>query len=503
MPRKASPKTESAGANISTFVKATQNIMRNDAGINGDAQRIEQLVWILFLKIYSEKEAEWQFYDSSYISVLPENCRWDAWAKNTKDGKAPTGDELLSFVNNTLFPALKNLVVDESAPVRQKIVRQVFEDCNNYMKDGTILRQLINKIDAIDFRDTQTRHVFGEIYEKILKDLQSAGNAGEFYTPRAVTDFMARQLAPKLGEQVADFACGTGGFLTSALAVLKGQAKTTQDDAVFRSSIYGVEKKSLPFLLCATNLFLHDIDTPDIHHGNSLEKDVRDYSDAEKFDVILMNPPFGGSEKQEVQINFPQELRSSETADLFMSLIMYRLKRNGRAAVVLPDGFLFGEDNAAVVAIKKKLVGEFTLHTIIRLPGSVFSPYTSITTNLLFFDNTGPTKETWFYRLDMPEGYKHFSKTKPMRLEHFAPVLEWWDNRVQIMDGDFPKAQRFSVEELAARNYNLDLCGFPHKVEEVLPPHELIQQYKTRRAELEAQLDSILSDIESRIGQDV
>ena len=276
-----------------------------------------------------------------------------------------------------------------------------------------------------------------------------------------------------------DFACGTGGFITSWLKELKKEVKTTDDEEAYSNSIYGIEKKQFPYMLCITNMLLHDLDVPRVFHDNSLLRDVLDYTEKDQFDVILMNPPYGGSEKNEVKNHFPADLASSETADLFMSVIMYRLKKGGRAAVILPDGFLFGTDNAKI-AIKKKLVSEFNLHTIIRMPGSVFAPYTSITTNILFFDNTGATERTWFYRLDMPEGYKHFSKTKPMKLEHFAPAVEWWNNRQELTEEGFDKAKCYTAEELADRNYNIDLCGYPHEEEEILPPKELIQQYSRK-----------------------
>jgi type I restriction enzyme M protein len=484
---------------LNNFVKRLQDIMRNDAGINGDAQRIEQMVWILFLKVYNAKEEEWELLDDHYVSVIPEQYRWRNWAVDRKDGKAMTGDALLGFINNELFPALKNLGIDENTPMSKIIVKSAFEDNNNYMKDGILLRQVVNVIDELDFGEYEDRHAFGDIYETILKSLQSAGNAGEFYTPRAVTDFMTQMIAPKIGESVADFACGTGGFLTSALKVLDTQVKSAIDKEVYNNSVYGVEKKALPHLLCVTNMLLHDIDNPIIIHGNSLEKHVREYKDSDRFDVVLMNPPYGGSEKEGVKINFPADLQSSETADLFLSVIMYRLKKNGRAAVIIPDGFLFGTDNAKV-AIKKKLLSEFNLHTIVRMPHDVFAPYTNITTNILFFERTTLTKETWVYRLDMPDGYKHFSKTKPMKLEHFASAAEWWINREEITIDGFDKAKCYTVQELVDRNYNLDLCGFPHEEEEILPPRELIQQYQEKRASLNADIDRILAEIKAILG---
>ena len=489
-------------ASLSNFVKRIRDIMWNDAGVNGDAQRIEQMAWILFLKVYDAKEQDWEFNDESYVSIIPENCRWANWAVDDRSGKAMTGDTLLNFVNNTLFPTLKGLEVSKETPIRKSIVKTTFEDANNYMKDGVLLRQVINIIDELDLTDYEESHAFGDIYESILKELQSAGSSGEFYTPRAVTDFMAKMINPQIGEKVADFACGTGGFLTSWLNELKEKIETTEDQEKYATSIYGIEKKPFPYTLCITNMLLHDIDVPQIFHDNSLTKDVLNYTDRDRFDVILMNPPYGGHEKNEVKNHFPSDLASSETADLFMSVIMYRLKTNGRAAVILPDGFLFGTDNAKV-AIKKKLLSEFNLHTVIRMPHSVFAPYTSITTNILFFDKSGPTKETWFYRLDMPEGYKNFSKTKPMKLEHFAPAMEWWNNRVEITEEGFDKAKSYTVDEIASRNYNIDLCGYPHEEEEILAPKELIQQYQEKRASLNADIDRILAEITSILGIDL
>ena len=490
-------------SNLSSFVKRIRDIMRNDAGINGDAQRIEQIAWMLFLKVYDAKEQDWEINDDEYESIIPEECRWINWAHDDRSGSAMTGDTLLNFVNNTLFPTLKGLEVDPETPIKKSIVKTTFEDANQYMKDGVLLRQVINIIDELDLGDYEESHAFGEIYESILRELQSAGSSGEFYTPRAVTDFMAKMIRPKIGETCADFACGTGGFLTSWLKELSPQIGDSEEKlAQYNNSIYGIEKKQFPYMLCITNMLLHDIDVPQVYHDNSLIRDVLDYTEDDQFSVILMNPPYGGSEKTEVKNHFPADLASSETADLFMSVIMYRLRENGRAAVILPDGFLFGTDNAKV-AIKKKLLSEFNLHTVIRMPHSVFAPYTSITTNILFFERTGPTKETWFYRLDMPEGYKNFSKTKPMKLEHFAPAEEWWSNREEITIDGFDKAKKYRVDEIMARTYNIDLCGYPHEEEEILPPKELIQQYQEKRASLNADIDRILAQITEILGIDM
>lgn len=475
--------------------------MRNDAGINGDAQRIEQIAWMLFLKVYDAKEQDWNMDDEEdYQSIIPDECRWSNWAVDDKSGKAITGDTLLNFVNNTLFPTLKGLNVTPDTPIKKSIVKTTFEDANNYMKDGVLLRQVINIIDELDLSDYEESHAFGEIYESILRELQSAGSSGEFYTPRAVTDFMAKMIKPEIGKKMADFACGTGGFITSWLKELEPQVKVIEDQTEYDSSIYGIEKKQFPYMLCITNMLLHGLDVPRIYHDNALLRDVLDYTEDDQFDFILMNPPYGGNEKSEVKNHFPSDLASSETADLFMSVIMYRLKKNGRVAVILPDGFLFGTDNAKI-AIKKKLLSDFNLHTIIRMPSSVFSPYTSITTNILFFDRTEPTTETWFYRLDMPEGYKHFSKTKPMKLEHFDPVIEWWNDRKEICVEGFDKAKKYAVQQLTTDlGYNLDQCGYPHEEEEILDPMDLIQRYEEQRASLNAEIDRVLAEITAILG---
>ncbi len=492
--------------NFGTMIKRLQDIMRQDAGINGDAQRIEQIVWMLFLKLYDAKEFEWEILEDNYSSIIPDEYRWRNWALDNKDGKAMTGDDLITFTTQ-LFVTLKNLEVTENTTKRGLIVKEVFTDLNNYMKDGVLLRQAINVLNEIDLTDFKTRHAFNEIYETILKDLQSAGKSGEFYTPRAITDFVVKMVNPKIGESVADFACGTGGFLVSALSHMQVDAKDTALTEKLKNSFYGVEKKSLPYLLCTTNMLLHDINEPNIIRGNSLEKNVRDYEESDKFDVILMNPPYGGTEKKSVQANFPQELRDSETADLFMTEILYRLKDNGRVGIVLPDGFLFGQDNTKV-AIKKKLMSECNLHTIIRLPGSIFAPYTSIATNLLFFDKTGPTKEVWFYRMDMPEGYKAFSKTKPVELKHLSSVIEWWNNRTEIKDVKYDdsltdtwKSRKYTIDEISeSLNYNIDLCGFPKKEEIILSPQETINNFINKREQIEKELDVKLKEIIELIG---
>ncbi|MDE5878380.1 MAG: type I restriction-modification system subunit M [Muribaculaceae bacterium] len=496
---------------VNNIVKRIQNIMRQDAGINGDAQRIEQMTWMFFLKVYDTQEETWEYKamkeKQNFTSIIPEKLRWRNWAIDKKDGKALTGDTLLKLVNEELFPTLKNLKVSNDTSRAQSIVREVFEDINQYMKDGILLRQVINVINEIEFDDAEDRHMFGDIYEGILKELQSAGNAGEFYTPRALTDFIVKTLNPQLGETFGDFTSGTGGFLTSALNHLQLQIKTTADGEKYQNAVIGQEWKPLPYLLSITNLLLHDVEAPNIRHCDSLGVNVTDIKDSDKVDIIAMNPPYGGSTQSNIKSNFPIDMRSSETADLFMVLIMYRLKKGGRAAVIIPDGFLFGADNAKL-AIREKLLKDFNLHTIIRLPGSIFAPYTSIATNIIFFNNERAegapegysTKETWFYRLDMPEGYKHFSKTKSMKLEHTAPILEWWNDRKELVAENDEKSRCFSVKELVESEFNFDRCKFPKEEEEVLPPKQLLEEYYKKRKALERQIDKTLQEIQEILG---
>ncbi len=488
---------------IKLNIKKMRDLMRVDPGLSGDAQRLEQLVWMLFLKVYDDMESEWEFDDESYTSILPDDCRWRNWGHNDKTKNVKTGDELLIFVNDRLFPILKTLPVNENTPLRQALVREVFAaGLNNYMKDGIVMRGILDMIDEADFTDPEDRHTMNDIYETLLNEMQKDDSFGEFYTPRAVTDFIVEMVKPTLDEKIADFACGTGGFLTSTLKYLSKDNKTTGDYQKYVESVYGIEKKPFPYLLCITNLLLHSIPAPNVFYGNTLETSVYDYSEEDKFDVIVMNPPYGGTEKDVVKKNFPEDLRSGETADLFINVIMYRLKENGRAAVVLPDGFLSG--SGVKTKIKQKLLKEFNLHTVIRLPSSVFAPYTDITTNILFFENNGSTEHIWFYRMDMPEGMKHFSKTKPIRTEHLDIVREWWNDRKDIVDeGGNPKSKCFQIEEIIEGGYNLDLCKYPNDVKEILPPDELIAQFKERRATLESNMDTLLNRIEELLGHKV
>jgi type I restriction enzyme M protein len=478
---------------ITSLIKSIQDIMRQDAGVDGDAQRISQLVWMLFLKVYDAKEAEWEIFEENYKSIIPEDLRWRNWAE---DEEGMTGDELLEFVNERLFKELKDLTVDETTDKRALIVKSVFEDSYNYMKSGTLLRQLINKLNEIDFDEYEDRHAFNDIYENILRDLQSAGNAGEYYTPRVLTEFIIDILNPQIGEKIADFACGTGGFLVSSLNHLEKQTKTIEDRKIVQSSLFGIEKKPLPHLLCMTNLLLHDLDSPNILRDNSLSSNIRDYTEKDKYDLIAMNPPFGGVEEVGIQINFPTEFRTSETADLFMALIMYRLKEDGRAGVILPDGFLFGDDNAKV-AIKEKLLSEFNLHTIVRVPSGVFAPYTSIATNILFFDKTKSTEKIDYYQVPLPEGIKNgFTKTRPFKTEHLQGVKDWWNNR----DKEDINAYSVTIEEIKKANYNLDFKN-PNlnKEEKQYSLNELLNIMDTKSKNINrliGQLSEVLKGVE-------
>ena len=410
---------------ISTTVKSIQDIMRIDEGVDGDAQRISQLTWMIFLKIYDDREKEYEVFEDDYVSPLPDELRWRNWAE---DPEGITGDELLEFVNNKLFRTLKNLNLDGLQDRRGKIIRDAFEDAFNFMKNGTLMRQVINKLNEIDFNNSQDKHLFGDIYEQILKNLQSAGNAGEFYTPRAVTQFMVDIINPQLGERILDPACGTGGFLTCSLEHLRSQVKTIEHEQKLQRLIQGTEKKSLPHLLCITNMLLHGVEVPEISHDNTLARPLRDYKPHEKVEVILTNPPFGGKEEDGIETNFPSAYRTKETADLFLVLIMHLLADGGRGGIVLPDGTLFGE--GVKTRIKEKLLDECNLHTIIRLPNGVFNPYTSIKTNLLCsLLKANRLKKSGITNTHTLKGYKSYSKTKPIKIEEFEPEKAWWDNR--------------------------------------------------------------------------
>jgi len=484
-------------SNVSGIIKSIQDIMRKDVGVDGDAQRISQLVWMFFLKIFDDHEDELELIEEAYKSPLPPHLRWRTWAKN-REGM--TGDELSDFVNLQLFPYLKNkLNTHGPSGERAMVVRDLFEDAYNYMKSGTLMRQVINKICEIDFNTQKDRHTFGNIYEQILKDLQSAGNAGEFYTPRAVTCFIVNRIDPKLNEIVLDPACGTGGFLTSAIDHKREHyRRSAEDEEILQSSIRGIDKKTLPHMLCVTNMILHGIDTPtNIKHDNTLSRPYKDYGSKDRVDVVVTNPPFGGMEEDGIENNFPASFRTRETADLFLLLIIKLLKNQGRAAVVLPDGFLFGE--GMKTRLKEKLLEECNLHTIVRLPNGVFNPYTGIKTNLLFFTKGKPTDHIWYYEHPYPEGVKSYNKTKPMRFEEFKPEINWWGNEEDGFAArtETEQAWKVTIDEIKERNYNLDIKN-PHIAEQANhDPDELLHKYAKQQQEIAGvrdQLKTILAE---------
>ena len=474
---------------IQNIIKSVQNIMRKDAGVDGDAQRLSQLVWMLFLKIFDDREVQYELVDPKYKSPIPEALRWRNWAS---DPEGITGDELLDFVNNKLFKQLKELRLNQNDDPRGFIVREVFEDAFNYMKAGTLIRQVVNKINEINFNHQDDLHHFNEIYEHLLRDLQSAGNAGEYYTPRALTTFIVDMLDPKLGEIILDPSCGTGGFLINAIEHIRksGDVKTKKDETLLQSKIRGIELKPLPHLLAITNLILHGIEIPQqIRRGDMLSSPLRDYGPKDFVDVIITNPPFGGTVKDGTEANFPAEFRTKETADLFLILFLKLLKNGGRAGIVLPDGSLAG--GGVKMRIREKFLKECNLHTIIRLPNSVFAPYATVATNLLFFTKGEPTKEVWYYEHRLPEGQKSYSKTKLIDIQEFDSIKKWWNKRKES-----DVAWKVSVKDIEKREWDLDIKN-PTKKEEVadLLPEELIKMLEDSFKLNKEILDSIKKEI--------
>ena len=474
--------------NIGSIIKSIQNIMRQDKGLNGDAQRIEQLGWMIFLKIFDDKDIEMELFDDDYVSPIPSEFQWRNWAA---DDEGMTGDELLDFIDNKLFPGLKSLPT-AATDKRALLVKEVFEGNNNYMKSGTLIRQVINKLNEIDFNSSHDRHLFGEIYETILKELQSAGNSGEFYTPRAITQFVTEMVDPKLGETVFDPACGTGGFLVNAIEhIRKNEVKSVEDREVLQHSIKGIELKPLPHMLALTNLILHDIEVPNILYDDALSRELTSIRQKDRVDVILANPPFGGTVAEGMERNFPTAYRTKESADLFLVLMIQYLKPGGRAGIVLPDGSLTGEGVKA--RIREKLLTECNLHTIVRLPNSVFQPYASVATNLLFFTKGEPTKEVWYWEHRLPEGQKAYSKTKPIKISEFDTLKAWWNDRKEN-----EQAWRVDIETIRKNGWNLDIKN-PHKKEEeiIYSSAELLEMLETsfsKSSELLSQLKRELVD---------
>lgn len=429
-----------------SIIRSIRNIMRKDEGLDGDAQRISQMVWMLFMKIFADKEEEWKISRKEYKSPIPERLKWQNWAA---DAKGLTGTELIQFINEELFPVLKT--IEPTDTDQSVIIKSVFNDTYNYMKSGNLFRQVINEINKIDFsKNNRDRHVFNDIYESILKELQSAKSSGEYYTPRAVTQFMVDMINPQIGESILDPACGTGGFLTCSLENLSKLKDFDETSIIIQNSIRGVEKKPLPHLLCTTNLILHGIEKPAITKGNLLSYQYESWKSKDLVDIVLSNPPFGGLEEDGIEKNFPEKFRTKETADLFLALIIKILNKDGRAAVVLPDGSLFGDGTKT--KIKEELLTKCNLHTIVRLPNGVFNPYTGIKTNLLFFDKGKATKEIWYYEMPYPEGIKNFSSSRPIDIEHFNEIKNWWNKR---KENEY--SWKVSLQEIRKRNYNLDI----------------------------------------------
>jgi type I restriction enzyme M protein len=478
---------------VRNTVKSIQDIMRQDTGVDGDAQRISQLCWMFFLKIIDDQDLELAVLDPGYRSPIPHALQWRTWAANPE---GITGDALMAFVNDQLFPTLKTLPL-AGASGRQRVVHDVFEDAYNYMKSGQLMRQVVNKINDIDFNTLSERQHFGEIYEQILNDLQSAGNAGEYYTPRAVTAFMAERLDPHPGELLLDPACGTGGFLTCAIRHMRQKyVKTAAEEDRMQQGLRGVEKKQLPHMLCVTNMLLHGISDPSfIRHDNTLARPYISYTASDRVDVVLTNPPFGGKEEDGIEANFPKQFQTRETADLFLALIIRLLRPGGRAAVVLPDGTLFGE--GVKTRLKEHLLEECNLHTIVRLPNSVFKPYASIGTNLLFFEKGMSTGDIWFYEHRVPSSQKAYSMTKPIRVEHLQPIADWWGGAERQGRVETEVAWRVTAEDVKARGYNLDIKN-PHTVAaEHGDPDELLaklEESEREVASLRDELKRILSE---------
>lgn len=488
---------------ISTVIKSIQDIMRKDDGVDGDAQRLSQLSWLLFLKIFDAQEEDLEFEQDNYRAPIPEQYLWRNWAA---DKQGMTGEELMGFVNNQLLPEIKTLQAPLELNPRGFIVREGLSEAFNYMKNGTLLRQVINKLNNIDFTSSEERHLFGDIYEQLLRDLQAAGNSGEFYTPRAVTRFAVQMIDPKLGESIYDPACGTGGFLACSIDLLKTQIKTADDQKVFQTAVSGIEKKQLPHLLCTTNMMLHGIEVPQqIRQGNTLKRPLSSIEASEMVDIIVTNPPFGGSEEDGIEKNFPSELQTKETADLFLQYILEMLKDRGRAAVVLPDGTLFGD--GVKTKIKKLLLDECNLHTLIRLPNSVFAPYTSIKTNVLFFEKGTPTQDVWYYEVPLPTGVKAFNKTKPMKLADFSACLDWWGEGSSITEKiarigrqETNQAWKVSIEEIIERDYDLDIKN-PYVAEVITyDPEELLSSYANQQANIQNLRDQLKSILASALG---
>jgi type I restriction enzyme M protein len=465
---------------LSRLIKAARKIMRKDKGLSGDVDRIPILTWVMFLKFLDDLEAireqEALLARETYRQLFEPPYRWRDWAAKSS---GTTGDELIAFINNDeavrpdgtrgpgLFAYLRTLEGTTEGD-RRDVVATVFRGMTNRMANGYLLRDVINLVNGIHFESSEEVHTLSHLYESLVKEMRdAAGDSGEFYTPRPVVRFMTEAVQPRLGEVVLDPACGTGGFLVEAFKHLQKQAETVEDRTTLQSnSILGGEPKPLPYLLVQMNLLLHELEAPKIDPENSLRFPLREIGDRDRVDVILTNPPFGGEEERGILANFPADKQTSETALLFLQLIMRKLRRTpkpGRAGVVVPDGILSGDGVAA--RIKEDLLRDFTLHTIVRLPDGVFSPYTTIPTNIVFFERGGPTTEIWYYEIPLPEDFKQYTKTKPLKYEEFEDCLGWWHAREEN-----EHAWKVSAEDIAADSYNLDVRNPSRLAEDVSVP---------------------------------
>lgn len=459
-------------SNISGVIKSIRDIFRKDPGLSGDAQRIEQLGWMIFLKLFDDKDKEKELLDSHYKSPVPAELQWRNWAENDE---GITGDELIDFVNNKLFPSLKELSIGQNNELGV-IIRNIFDGTNNYMKSGTTFRQAINKLNEIDFNSSKEHHVFNAIYEDILSGLAAKKDTGEFYTPRAVTQFIVDMVNPQIGEKIYDPACGTGGFLVCAIEHLHKQVENIEDRNILQQTIIGTELKPLPFMLSVINLITHDIEVPQITNTDSLSRELTSIKQKDRVDIIVANPPFGGVVGDGIETNFPLNYRTKESADLFLILFIQLLKdahlsggQGGRAGIVLPDGSLTGD--GVKQRVRQKLLEDCNVHTIVRLPQSVFAPYATVNTNLIFFEKGDPTKEIWYYEHTLPEGQKAYSKTKPIRIEEFDPIKTWWNNR-----SENENAWKVPIKTIIERGYDLDIKNPNKVVEEVSYNREEIIQ---------------------------
>lgn len=456
-------------SNIGGVIKSIRDIFRKDPGLSGDAQRIEQLGWMIFLKLFDDKDQEKELKDLKYKSPIPAELQWRNWAENDE---GITGDELIQFINNKLFPQLKDLQVNAENRLGV-IIRNIFDGTNNYMKSGTTFRQAINKLNEIDFNSSKEHHVFNAIYEDILQGLATKKDTGEFYTPRAVTQFIIDMVNPQLGEKIIDPACGTAGFLVCAIEHLHKQVKNVADRKMLQETITGSELKPLPYMLSVVNLITHDIEIPQIENMDALSREYTSIKQKDRVDIIVANPPFGGVVGDGMETNFPLSYRTKESADLFLLLFIQLLKEGGRAGIVLPDGSLTGEGVKA--RVRQKLLEDCNVHTIVRLPQSVFAPYATVNTNLIFFEKGKKTKDIWYYEHTLPEGAKAYNKTKPIRIEEFEPLKKWWKKRTES-----EISWKVSMDIIIERGYDLDIKNPNKKVEEIkLDKNEILEKLKS------------------------